>query len=59
MNHANVSGPMPASTCHWGNAMKAIDKILSLDDRVDTVFPAHMWVNVASTSPKFATHRPS
>ncbi|KAF9371987.1 hypothetical protein CPB97_001546, partial [Podila verticillata] len=40
-NYSNVSGLMPASTCHWGNAMKAVDKILSLDDRVDTVFPAH------------------
>ncbi|KAG0024520.1 hypothetical protein BGZ81_007661 [Podila clonocystis] len=41
MNYPNVSGPLLASTCHWGNAMKTIDKILSLDNRVDTVFPAH------------------
>ncbi|KAF9934603.1 hypothetical protein FBU30_001367 [Linnemannia zychae] len=36
-----ISGPMAMSTCHWGNAMKAIDKIVSLKDEVDTVFPAH------------------
>ncbi|KAG0368978.1 beta-lactamase-like protein [Gamsiella multidivaricata] len=36
-----ISGPMAISTCHWGNAMKAIDKILTLKDKVDTVFPAH------------------
>lgn len=41
MNYPNVSGPTSASTCHWDNTMKAIGKILSLDDRVDTVFPAH------------------
>ncbi|KAG0242237.1 beta-lactamase-like protein [Mortierella sp. GBAus27b] len=36
-----ISGPLAMSTCHWGNAMKAIDKILALRDEVDTVFPAH------------------
>ncbi|CAO3564038.1 unnamed protein product [Mortierella alpina] len=36
-----ISGPLVMSTCHWGNAMKAIDKILSLKDDVDTIFPAH------------------
>ncbi|KAI1316678.1 hypothetical protein EDD11_009634 [Mortierella claussenii] len=36
-----ISGPLAMSTCHWGNAMKAIDKILTLKDKVDTVFPAH------------------
>ncbi|KAG0362311.1 hypothetical protein BG005_006141 [Podila minutissima] len=41
MNYPNVSGPTPASTWHWGDAMKAIDKILSLEDRVEIVFPAH------------------
>ncbi|KAF9337524.1 hypothetical protein BG006_004350 [Podila minutissima] len=41
MNYLNVSGPTPASTWHWGDAMKAIDKILSLEDRVEIVFPAH------------------
>jgi glyoxylase-like metal-dependent hydrolase (beta-lactamase superfamily II) len=36
-----ISGPLAMSTCHWGNAMKAIDKLLTLKDEVDTVFPAH------------------
>ncbi|KAG0328199.1 hypothetical protein BGZ99_005865 [Dissophora globulifera] len=36
-----ISGPLAMSTCHWGNAMKAIDKILTFRDKVDTVFPAH------------------
>ncbi|KAF9960366.1 hypothetical protein BGZ72_007171 [Mortierella alpina] len=36
-----ISGPLLMSTCHWGNAMKAIDTILSLKDDVDTIFPAH------------------
>ncbi|KAG0053624.1 hypothetical protein BGZ83_000765 [Gryganskiella cystojenkinii] len=36
-----ISGPMVMSTCHWGNAMKAIDKILTYREEVDTVFPAH------------------
>lgn len=36
-----ISGPLVMSTCHWGNAMKSIDKILSLKEDVDTVFPAH------------------
>ncbi|KAG0348407.1 hypothetical protein BG004_005248 [Podila humilis] len=36
-----ISGPLVMSTCHWGNAMKSIDKILSLKDEVDTIFPAH------------------
>ncbi|KAF9389131.1 hypothetical protein CPC16_006045 [Podila verticillata] len=36
-----ISGPLVMSTCHWGNAMKSIDKILSLKEDIDTVFPAH------------------
>jgi hypothetical protein len=36
-----ISGPLAMSTCHWGNAMKAIEKITTLKDEVDTVFPAH------------------
>ncbi|KAF9955240.1 hypothetical protein BGZ65_003501 [Modicella reniformis] len=36
-----ISGPLAMSTCHWGNAMQAIDKILTYKDEVDTVFPAH------------------
>ncbi|KAF9438991.1 hypothetical protein BGZ76_001886 [Entomortierella beljakovae] len=36
-----ISGPMAMSTCHWGNAMESITKILTLTEHVDTVFPAH------------------
>ncbi|KAK3829807.1 MAG: beta-lactamase-like protein [Linnemannia elongata] len=36
-----ISGPLAMSTCHWGNAMKAIEKITTLKEDVDTVFPAH------------------
>ncbi|KAG0233460.1 hypothetical protein BGW42_007417 [Actinomortierella wolfii] len=36
-----VSGPLAMSTCHWGNAMKAIDNILEMRNEVDNVFPAH------------------
>ncbi|KAF9416530.1 hypothetical protein BGZ94_010197 [Podila epigama] len=38
---ACVSGPLAMSTCHWGDAMKSIDKIISFKDQVDTIFPAH------------------
>ncbi|KAG0090461.1 hypothetical protein BGZ93_007366 [Podila epicladia] len=41
MNYPKVSGPFRVSTYNWGDAMTSIDKILSLDDRVETVFPAH------------------
>ncbi|ORX97466.1 Metallo-hydrolase/oxidoreductase [Basidiobolus meristosporus CBS 931.73] len=36
-----ISGPMAMSTCHWGDAMKAITKITQLHEQVDNVFPAH------------------
>ncbi|KAF9161206.1 hypothetical protein DFQ27_003514 [Actinomortierella ambigua] len=36
-----ISGPLAMSTCHWGDAMKAIDIILETKDDVDNVFPAH------------------
>ncbi|KAF9208966.1 hypothetical protein BGZ49_006938 [Haplosporangium sp. Z 27] len=36
-----LSGPLAASTCHWGNAMESITKVLTFKDEIDTVFPAH------------------
>ncbi|KAG0368706.1 beta-lactamase-like protein [Gamsiella multidivaricata] len=37
----HLSYPLPIGTCHMGNAIKSMDKIISLNDHVDTIFPAH------------------
>ncbi|KAF9909469.1 hypothetical protein BX616_011161 [Lobosporangium transversale] len=36
-----VSGPLAVSTTCWSDALRSIDKILTLKDKIDTVFPAH------------------
>ncbi|KAF8933227.1 beta-lactamase-like protein [Dissophora ornata] len=37
----NLTYPLGPGTCHMGNAIKSMDKIISLKDQVDTIFPAH------------------
>ncbi|KAF9902186.1 hypothetical protein EC991_005199 [Linnemannia zychae] len=38
---ACLSYPLSTGTCHMGTAIKSMDKIVSLKDEVDTIFPAH------------------
>ncbi|KAG0071605.1 hypothetical protein BGZ89_010111 [Linnemannia elongata] len=46
-NHAflskqpGLSYPLSTGTCQMGTAIKSMDKIISLKDQVDTIFPAH------------------
>jgi hypothetical protein len=36
-----LSYPVSVGTCHMGTAIQSMDKIISLKDQVDTIFPAH------------------
>lgn len=46
-NHAflskqpGLSYPLSTGTCQMGTAIKSMDKIISLKDQIDTIFPAH------------------
>ncbi|KAG0315202.1 hypothetical protein BGZ99_007610 [Dissophora globulifera] len=37
----NLSYPLATGTCHMGNAIKSMDKIISFKSEIDTIFPAH------------------
>ncbi|KAF9171815.1 hypothetical protein BGX21_004882 [Mortierella sp. AD011] len=37
----HLTYPLAPGTCHMGNAIKSLDKIISLKEQVDTILPAH------------------
>ncbi|KAF9340140.1 hypothetical protein BGZ91_003295 [Linnemannia elongata] len=53
----NLSYPPSRGTCYMDTAIRSMDKIISLKDQVDTIFPAHDYNPEGLTVQELETYR--